>query len=133
MARRARWSGRGRAAGTAMFGNAHSAQEERMNTRAWMIGVAVVVLGCAARPAAAQLAPALQYVMENNLASFNRKDLNATMSTIHTKSPDYESTKAALTSQFTDPDVSAALVDFTYIGHDDELAVGGAKLTRSGR
>ncbi len=105
-----------------------------MNTRAWTTGVATVALLCCAAPSApAQLAPALQYVMENNLASFNRKDLGGTMSTIHTKSPDYESTKAALETQFQDLDVSAQLVDFDYIGHDDEFAVARAKVKTTGK
>jgi hypothetical protein len=104
-----------------------------MKTRAWTIAVAVMVLIGSARPAGAQVAAALQYVMENNLASFNRKDLTGTMNTIHTKSPDYESTKATLVSQFADLDVSAALVHFDYLGHDEEFAVARAKVKTTGK
>ncbi|MFN8644547.1 MAG: hypothetical protein U0802_23885 [Candidatus Binatia bacterium] len=43
-------------------------------TRAWILGLAALALlaleSCAAQ---AQLAPAIQYVIENNLATFNRK------------------------------------------------------------
>ena len=100
-----------------------------MKTRRWAVSIAALaLLGWGATPATAQLAPALQYVMENNLASFNRKDLAGTMQTIHTKSPDYETTKQALEAQFKDLDATATLVSFTYIGHDDEFAVGRAKV-----
>jgi hypothetical protein len=45
------------------------------------------------------------------------------MSYVHSKSPDYESTQAALPAQFEELDVTTELVEFTYIGHDDEFAV----------
>ena len=100
-----------------------------MKTRRWAVSIAALaLLGFGAAPATAQLAPALQYVMDNNLASFNRKDLAGTMQTIHTKSPDYEATKQALEAQFKDLDATAKLVSFTYIGHDDEFAVARAKI-----
>ncbi len=105
-----------------------------MNVRAWAIGgAAAAVLTCAALPAGAELAPALQQVMESNLASFNRKDLAGTMATIHTKSPDYASTQAVLQSQFQDLDVTTKMLDFDLIGHDDEFAVARAKVQTTGK
>ena len=105
-----------------------------MNTRAWTTGLAtLVLLCCVASPGTAQLAPALQYVMENNLANFNRKDLNGTMNTIDTRSPDYDSTKQALEAQFRDLDASAQLVDFKYVGHDDEFGVARTKIKTTGK
>ena len=105
-----------------------------MTTRAWTLGMAALALvALDGRAAMAQLAPALQYVMENNLATFNRKDLAGTMATIHTKSPDYDPTKAALEEQFKDLDVTASLVDFKFIGHDDEFAVARVKVRTVGK
>lgn len=105
-----------------------------MSTRAWVTVLATLaLLDLAARPAIAQLAPALQYVLENNLATFNRRDLNGAMATIDTRSPDYQSTKAALEEQFKDLDVSATLVKCVDMGHDDEFAVARAKVKTTGK
>jgi hypothetical protein len=104
----------------------------KMRAHAWIIAI-VGVTGLVAAPASAQLAPAIQYVLDNNLASFNKRDLTASMSTIDTRSPDYEATKAALEEQFKDLDVTASLVKFTYIGHDDEFAVARASIKTAGK
>jgi len=105
-----------------------------MSTRASVAVLATLaLLEIAARPAVAQLAPALQYVLENNLATFNRKDLNGSMATIDTRSPDYEPTKAALEEQFKNLDVSATLVKFDFMGHDDEFAVARARVKTTGK
>ncbi|MDX2170584.1 MAG: hypothetical protein SF182_26160 [Deltaproteobacteria bacterium] len=98
-----------------------------MRSSAALVAVATLV-ALAASPVAAQLAPAIQYVLDNNLASFNKRDLNATMNTIDTRSPDYASTKAALEEQFKELDVTASLVKFTLIGHDDEFVVARASI-----
>lgn len=100
-----------------------------MRTRAGILGLTTfALLALAGQPAPAQLAPALQYVIDNNLASFNRRDLAGTMATIHTKSPDYEPTKQALEEQFKALDVTASLVSFEEMGHDDEFAVARVKV-----
>jgi hypothetical protein len=80
---------------------------------------------CAATALAddAELAEALRQVVTGNLAAYDREDVDATMSFVHTKSPDYASTQAALPAQFQALDVTTELIDFTYIGHDDEFAV----------
>ena len=103
-------------------------------TRAWILGLAALaLLALESRAAQAQLAPAIQYVIENNLATFNRKDLAGAMATIHTKSPDYEPTKKAMEEQFKDLDVTATLIKFDEIGHDDEFAVGRAQVKTVGK
>ncbi|MGH7786106.1 MAG: hypothetical protein ACRERC_04520, partial [Candidatus Binatia bacterium] len=104
-----------------------------MTTRTWMTGALVLGLLCgAAAPAPAQLAAAFQYVMENNLATFNHRDLDGTMRTVDTRSPAYAPTKDAVEAQFKEMDLTATLVDFDYIGHDDEFAVARAKIKTTG-
>ena len=105
-----------------------------MRTRTALLGLATLALAAFVGQAAqAQLAPALQYVIDNNLASFNRRDLAGTMATIHTKSPDYEPTKQALDEQFKGLDVTATLVKFEEMGHDDEFAVARVKVKTTGK
>jgi hypothetical protein len=105
-----------------------------MKMRTHICSIAIAgVMSLVAAPLSAQLAPAIQYVLDNNLASFNKRDLTASMRTIDTLSPDYEATKAALEEQFKDLDVTASLVKFTYIGHDDEFAVARASIKTSGK
>ncbi len=74
------------------------------------------------------LAPVLRQVVEGNLAAYNREDPMAAMEFIHSKSPEYGTTRAALTGQFEVMDARSELVGFTYIGHDDEFAVARVKL-----
>jgi hypothetical protein len=110
-----------------------------MNIRAWTSAVAALGLAwlaCGAMPARADdeaLAAALRKVVEGNFAAYNKEDLAASMALIDTKSPDYETTKAALLSQFKDLDVTTELVSFTYIGHDDEFAVARIKAKTVGK
>ena len=105
-----------------------------MKARIWTSVAAMALLCVCAVPASAQLAPALSYALKLNLDTYNRRDLNATMRTIDSKSPDYASTKAAVAAQFQDSlDATAELVDFTLIGHDDEFAVGRAKVKTTGK
>jgi len=100
-----------------------------MRTRIWMtLAIAAAVVAAAPAPAHAVLAAALRYAMEANLAAYNREDVAATMQTIDSRSPDYDSTKKAIEQQFKDQDVTAELVSFDYIGHDDEFGVARAKV-----
>ena len=46
---------------------------------------------------------------------------------MHKSSPEYDSTKAALAAQFRNFDVKAELIDFRYMGHDDEFVVARVK------
>ena len=90
-----------------------------------------VVLSLLAVPAGAGqdqgLADALRGVVEDNLAAFNREDVQGTMQTIHSKSPEYASMQQALPNQFTGLDARTELAGFHYIGHDDEFAVARVK------
>jgi hypothetical protein len=75
---------------------------------------------------------ALKGVVEDNLRAYNAKDAAAAMRSVHTKSPQYESTNAALTQQFREMDIKARLIDFKYMGHDDEFAVARVKIKVEG-
>ena len=46
---------------------------------------------------------------------------------MHTKSPEYDRTQKALPEQFRAMDLDVKLVDFKYMGHDDEFAVARVK------
>ena len=101
-----------------------------MNFSAWTTRVALVaLLGFGASPAMAAdpLAETLRKVVDDNAAAFNKEDLAATMSSVATKSPDYQTTKDDLTALFAAQDVKAEVVGFTYIGHDDEFALARVK------
>ena len=74
------------------------------------------------------LGDVLRQVVEQNLAAINSEDLAGAMSRIHTKSPEYDSTQEALPVQFAVLDTRTQLVDFRFIGHDDEFAVARVKL-----
>ena len=108
-----------------------------MTARAWTIVVVILALvGSATPPAYAALgalAAGLREVMENNLAAYDRGDVDGTMRTIDTRSPDYASTQTAVAQQVKDLGAKAALVDFAYMGHDDEFAVARAKVKTTGK
>ena len=108
-----------------------------MNARTWASCVAVLVplsLGApAARAAEDPLAGSLRQVVVENLAAFNRKDVGATMSFVDTRSPDYGSTKDEIVEDFKSYDLTAELVGFTLIGHDDEFAVARDKTKTSAK
>ena len=75
-----------------------------------------------------ELTAQLRQVVESNLAAFNRKDVSATMQSIHTKSPDYTNMQQVMPNLLRDMDVQTELVSFRYIGRDDEFAVARVKL-----
>jgi hypothetical protein len=81
----------------------------------------------AARATEDPLAGSLRQVVVGNLAAFNRKDVDATMSFVDTRSPDYDSTKDELVDDFKGYDLTAELVSFILSGHDDEFAVARVK------
>lgn len=107
----------------------------RAKTRAWITCAAL--LSClAAQPAVAEddpLATALRGAVAGNIAAYDKEEVDAAMAFVHTKSPDYDTTKAALTEQFADLDVTSELVDFDYVGHDDEFAVARVKMKTTGK
>ena len=78
--------------------------------------------------AAEPLAMSLEQVVKDQLAAYNRKDVAATLAYVHTKSPDYEQTKGEIAGQFKEQNVSAQLISFYYVGHDDEFAVARVKV-----
>jgi hypothetical protein len=98
--------------------------------------LALSVLLCAsAGPAAAsehELGASLRGVMEEHLRAYNAEDVEATLGTLHTRAPDYESTQAAMKEQFAAIDVKAELLDFRVLGHDDEFVVARMKLKLAG-
>ena len=102
-----------------------------MNAREWATCVTLLALlafsAPTARAADDPLAGALRQVVAGNLTAFNKKDLAATMGFVDTRSPDYESTQSELAAEFKDLDLTAELVGFTLIGHDDEFAVARVK------
>lgn len=108
-----------------------------MIARAWIVCAATVaLLGFGATPALADdaaLAAALRQAVTGNFAAYDREDVAGSMRFIDTKSPDYESTKSVLADQFKDMDVTTDLVDFNYIGHDDEFAVARVKAKTTGK
>ena len=99
----------------------------RMTTRVAL----VALLGFGAAPVKAAedpLAATLRKVVEDNAAAYSREDAAGTMASVAANSPDYETTKSLLADQFAARDVKAELVDFKYIGHDDEFALARVKL-----
>ncbi len=108
-----------------------------MIARAWIGCITIAtILGFGAMPALADDAAveaALRQAVTGNLAAYDRKDAERSMGYIHSKSPDYEATKNALPGQFKDLNVTTALVDFKYIGHDDEFAVARVKAKTTGK
>jgi hypothetical protein len=78
-----------------------------------------------------KLAASLEAVVAENLRAYDAKDADAAMRTVHTRSPEYDPTKAALPQQFQEG-VTAKLSDFTYMGHDDEFAVARVKIKVEG-
>ena len=94
--------------------------------------IAILMVSVSGGPAIAGddegLASALRQVVEQNLAAYNQEDVAGAMNSIHSKSPEYGPTQEALPAQFADLDARVELVDFRYIGHDDEFAVARVKL-----
>jgi len=92
------------------------------------------LLGLAAAAGATddKLAATLRGVVQDNLRAYDAEDADGAMRSVHTRSPQYEPTRAALPEQFQDLDVTAKLTDFRYMGHDDEFAVARVKIQVEG-
>jgi hypothetical protein len=97
---------------------------------ATLLGVGVAVGAGAAEKN--PLATTLRGVVEDHVRAYNARDAQGVLRDIHTQSPDYDSTKAAMEQQFRDEPVTAQLVDFNYMGHDNEFAVVRMKLKIAG-
>jgi hypothetical protein len=94
-----------------------------MTFRVAVLLAATLGLAGAAKAAGSDLATTLKGTVEDNLRGYNAKDVDATLRSVHKSSPEYDSTKAALADQFREFDVKAELIDFRYMGHDDEFVV----------
>ena len=77
-----------------------------MKARIWISVAALAFVCFGAVPARAELAAGLRYAMQLNLDAYNRKNVDATMGTIDSHSPDYASTKTAIEEQFKGGDVT---------------------------
>jgi hypothetical protein len=95
-----------------------------------ILALAALVSGIGSTTAAAEdeLGASLRGVMNENLRAYNAEDVDSTLRTIHSRSPEYDTTRAALVEQFQDLDVKAELVEFRTLGHDDEFVVARVKL-----
>jgi hypothetical protein len=93
------------------------------------------LLGLAAVAAGAvddELAATLRGVVEENLRAYDAEDARGVQRTMHTRSPEYSPTVTAVTRQLDDDDLTVRLVDFKYMGHDDEFAVARVKIKVEG-
>ena len=106
-----------------------------MKTTSWMI-LPLALLVSLASPAGAadddQLSADLRAVVEEQVRAYDAEDLNGVLGTIHSRSPNYKSMRSALGKQFEEQDLTVTLVDFRYMGHDDEFAVARVKTRVAG-
>jgi hypothetical protein len=95
-----------------------------------IVPLAAAVLGIAgaARAAEDKLTTTLRGVVEENVRAYDARDTDAFLRTLHPQSPGFEATKAVLSDQFREGDIKVTLVDYRYIGHDDEFAVARVKM-----
>ena len=95
-----------------------------------MLAVAAALLGVAVTAGAAddKLGATLRGVVEENVRAYDARDTDAFLRTLHPQSPGFEATKAILSDQFREGDIKVTLVDYKYIGHDDEFAVARVKM-----
>ena len=100
-----------------------------------MLAAVAALLGLAVGAGAADkdpLATTLKGVVEDHVRAYNARDVQGAMRDVHSRSPEYDSTKAAMEEQFRGDPVTAELVDFSYMGHDNEFAVARMKLKIAG-
>jgi hypothetical protein len=93
-----------------------------------LLGLAAVAAGAADD----ELAATLRGVVEENLRAYDAEDARGVQRTMHTRSPEYSPTVTAVTRQLDDDDLTVRLVDFKYMGHDDEFAVARVKIKVEG-
>ena len=104
-----------------------------MTTR--LIFPAAALLLAAATPARAAdeaLAGQLRVVAEEHVSAYDAENADGVLRTMHTRSPEYDRTQKALPEQFRALDLDVKLVDFKYMGHDDEFAVARVKTAYDG-
>jgi hypothetical protein len=78
------------------------------------------------------LAATLEQVLVNHLKAYDAEDASGTLRDLHTKSPEYKRTAQEIAQQFAAQDLSAELVTFRFLGHDDEFAVARTKVKFAG-
>jgi hypothetical protein len=93
---------------------------------------ALLGLAVAAGAADDKLAATLKGVVEENLRAYDAEDAAGVLRSMHTRSPEYDPTRGALPEQFQELDAKAKLVDFRYMGHDDEFAAARVKIKVEG-
>jgi hypothetical protein len=95
-----------------------------------LVVMLVTLLGLAVTAGAAddKLGTTLRGVVEENVRAYDARDTDAFLRTLHPQSPGFEATKAILSDQFREGDIKVTLVDYKYIGHDDEFAVARVKM-----
>jgi hypothetical protein len=105
-----------------------------MTTISRVIVALAALFGIAGAAGAAddKLAMALRGVVQENLRAYDAEDADGVLRTMHSRSPEYDSTTAALAGQFAAEDLTVQLVDFRYMGHDDEFAVARVKTKLAG-
>ncbi len=101
----------------------------RIRGLGWTIPVLAALVLALGAPASADraLESALLRVTQDHLSAYDREDVEATLKTVHKSSPQYDTTQKLLAAQFPEQDVDVELVEFRYIGHDDEFAYARIK------
>jgi murein L,D-transpeptidase YcbB/YkuD len=96
----------------------------------WGVVTALLVLGSGVARAAGPdpLETSLRQVVDQSAAAYQKEDVAGFMQHVHTKSPEYQTTRERLSKQFAEMDVTATVTDFRLMGHDDEFAVARMKL-----
>ena len=105
-----------------------------MTTTHRAAAVLAALLGLAVTAAASdqKLSDTLKGVMENHVRAYDAQDTDGVLRTMHTQSPAYEPTRAALAEQLRSGGVGVTLVDFHYMGHDSEFAVARVRMKTLG-
>jgi hypothetical protein len=102
-----------------------------MKTLRSIIAIAITALLLPATSPAhreSELAGTLEQVLQNHLKAYDAEDAAGTLRDVHTKSPEYKRTSQEIADQFAAQDLSAELVTFRFLGHDDEFAVARTKV-----
>lgn len=102
-----------------------------MKTLRSIIAIAITALLLPATSPAhreSELAGTLEQVLQNHLKAYDAEDVTGTLRDVHTKSPEYQTTRQELSGQFAAQDLQIELLSFRFLGHDDEFAVARTKM-----
>ena len=75
-----------------------------------------------------ETAKATRQTLEGGIAAFNKEDLDTTLKTLHSNSPNYKVSKERISRIFHDHDVAMELVEFDYVGETEPYAIARAKV-----